>query len=354
MKMRKLFALGVAAMMTFSTVASAAVEWVEIEDDGDIYNYAFMTSESDFADITARNIAIDVDVNEIDMATAKTFGAKNWTLSNKLNETNYKYYQVDVAVNVGDLIQGYVGEGDPFEVRLNNIQIVLSGLQSKQAMSKSTTAGKAWNTDVNGYNSVRGGTVLSWDATDGAQPVSTDSEFGIFEEDYTATATYAIVMDKDATFDVTSAPTTITYLYSVGGAVSAGCQATATTITASLNGVDTGSVIKFAPKATEDKPVVFTAPLVEKTANGYIWALNFTQSASKLASLKADFATADDSAERAFQNVAAFVATLGGADAGVTLNVGLKTTKTLTAATFTADDAVDTTAACVVNAPLSK
>lgn len=351
MKMRKLFALGVAAMMTFSTVASAAVEWVEVDGD----NYAFMTSESDFADITARNIAVDVDVNEIDMATAKTFGAKNWALSNKLNETNYKYYQVDVAVNVGDLIQGYVGEGDTFEVRLNNIQIVLSGLQSKQAMSKSTTADKAWNTDVNGYNSVRGGTVLSWDATDGAQPVSTDSEFGIFEEDYTATATYAIVMDKDATFDVTSAPTTITYLYSVGGTVSAGCQATATTITASLNGEDTGSVIKFAPKATAADPVEFSAALAEDTDFGYIWALTFTKSADKLATFTAKFeADGVEPAERTVANASAIATALAGKSAPVVLNVGLKTTKTLTKATFTADDADDTTAACVVVAHLSK
>lgn len=104
-----------------------------------------------------------------------------------------------------------------------------------------------------------------------------------------------------------------------------------------------------------NKKVEFSAALAEKTDFGYIWALTFTQSADKLASFTAKFeADGVEPAERTVANASDIATALKGKTAPIVLNVGLSTTKTLTKATFTADDAVDTTEACVFVAPLSK
>lgn len=361
MKMKKILALLIGATMTFtSVVANAAF----VEDSG------YQLWDGTFAELQAeaagRTFTVDVAVDQItfDQASAiKNFVTKPNGAA-KYSDDEYNFYKAEIDIKgVGDLTYGYEASNwDSMYLRLAAIELYLKDLPQATATSvvcESTNIGFKANYDgvgVKGYN-------ISWSG--GSQ----DNYYPTTEDTFVSAAEMDAELDNIAVYFVYPETTEVSGVYLAGNMTYDTYFSTATPSivgvnvqnkyslgTVTLNGEDTADgKIAFAPKSEEAKPVIFTADLKEKTANGYIWALTFTQSADKLASFTAKFeADGVKPADRVMQDVSAVASVLGGKAAPVVLNVGLETTKTLKAATFTADDAVEATPAKVVNAPISK
>lgn len=347
MKMKKILALSVCAMMALSSMANAA-----FYVDGDGYAVAdTVPTKEQVQDLsTGYKPNADIVATAMTASEAVAFASeKGKTLnlgrgSSALNDNNSDFYKVVVDVNnLGDLFMGTfnVDPYAPAYFRLFSVVVDFAGFApNAKTMALSSFDGVDWTAAT----TAAGGYAFKWQEPSAAKsyPSVDNTVVPTFE---LPTAEFIVIVGNDEVVDIT--PNVIA-TYQIFGA--SGIAVAADTKSSTADALKLGGTI-----VEEDKPVEFSAALAEKTDFGYIWALTFTQSADKLASFTAKFeADGVEPAERTVANASDIATALKGKTAPIVLNVGLSTTKTLTKATFTADDAVNTTEACVFEAPLSK
>lgn len=321
MNMKKIIAATLTSVMALSSVAFAATTPADVENRQPVWTFeepVLLTTK-----------------DEVKAASTAKFSVQQY------DPDTYDYYKlVYKLTNLGDLKNEYwedvVGIYS-ITLGMKTSSIVKGGAaafdNAKTAIGQSAQVGQTeW------FN-------ITFEAAGGVEnpyPAMNEDGEQIQVDDGTITLTSAVAVAKGATVTVNEFQGKVSYV--TDGSVETG-----------VTNIVLPTSLTIGKTVEEDKPVVFTADLKENTANGYIWALTFTQSADKLATFTAKFeADGVEPAERAIKDASALATVLAGKTAPIVLNVGLKTTKTLTKATFTADDAVETTEACVFEAPLSK
>lgn len=345
MKLKRVFACGVCALMTFASVANAAYT---TDEDG-----WYVADKVTKAQVEAYTPNATIDVKFITAAEAKSAGLALGKGSTALNDDNSDFYQIDLTMSqLGDLMYAYLADSDyakEMQVRVFNASVELPDLDFKKVAT--TAASKyqdvAWTTSEPG--NALGSLTMYWYAGSAEKafptrtPVSGDLE-GTYIESKNAkmdTATFIIAVADG--YEKTITPKLkVTY---------AGENDTEGQFSANaVNGVFPNGNVKIAAPAPISTPASITSATLEgKYDKGYVWTVGLKKGTGDVKSFTAKFETETDSREKSMKNPGDLTSKFNG-EGTLSFNVGLLTSGDveLTKASF----AVDGTAA--VNAPVSK
>ncbi len=224
MKLKKILALAVVAMMALSSVASAAITQ---DTDGWYLQDTLPTK----AAVSARAVSVTPAVEKIDLNTAKTFGITAGKGSSAKTDENTDFYKLTMTVNnIGELYNAYDISSDyatTWSVKMFNIAISIPGVgTNKQAVTSSTFEGKSWSIGGDGLQ-------LTYGANSNEAYPAYAGEEGVYvnNPEVSVVAVYAVA--KGYTIDVQP---TVKVTYAING----------TADSADADGVGTTNVV-FAP-----------------------------------------------------------------------------------------------------------
>lgn len=327
MNMKKIIAATLTSVMALSSVAFAATTPADVENRQPVWTFeepVLLTTK-----------------DEVKAASTAKFSVQQY------DPATYDYYKlVYKLTNLGDLKNEYWED-------VVGIYSITLGMKTSDIVKGGALAFESAKTAI-GQSAVAGETEwfnITFEAAGGVEnpyPAMNEDGEQVQAADGTITLTSAVAVAKGATVTVNDFKGKVSYI--TDGYVETGVTNIVLPESLTIGASDPDPV---------PTPIEASATLKEATEFGYIWQIDFTKNFANLATFTAKF-TADGKkdADRVINDiadmVAAKIAALGGSDGPVSLNVGLDTTNDLTSATFTADDADDTTAACVIDAAISK
>ena len=337
MKFNKIIALSICALMSFSTIANAG--YTQDEDDW------YIADKVTAAQVAARTPKAVIDVTELTAAEAQTAGLAMGKGATKLDDTNSDFYQIELTLSdLGDLMYAYLNGSDyanEMQVRLYNANVTLPGVVFKKVTTTSTFESIAWQTSDPGNEDNLFS--MYWNAGSATDcypkriPTTGDLTGAYITNASLPKATFVIAVN-DGT-NVTVTPTLkITYNV-VNDSESAEPNATA--------GVFPNGSVTIAHASAPTLALEVTGAGANNGVfpNGYIWTANVTKGTASVTAFDILFEAGAESLPKSINNLEVLNGWLGSGSAE--FQIGLKTTKTLTGATFTvtdddsASDAVD-------------
>ena len=331
MKLKKILALSVCAVMTMASVANAAY----IVDEG-----WYVADEVTFDQVANYTQKAAIDVSSLTAEEAKAAGLPLGRGASALTDANSDFYQIDVTfTDLGDLMYAYLAGSDfgkEMQVKVVNAKVELKDLAFKKVATTSSFNGVAWAASEPG-NSLNSLSMYWFAGSDsaaypGRTPASGDLEGTYIESADTKIDKASFVIAVDEGYTKTISPNSSVTYYVLNGSGDKSMDVT--------NGIfPNGDVVFGAP--AEEKHAEITADLEGKYDRGYVWTTEITKGDKDIESFKAKFETADDSTERSIKNVDALNKFLGEGKTAFQVGLFTPTKKELTKATFTVNDGDD-------------
>ena len=302
MKIKKVIALGVSAMMMLSSIAvvsAANEEYLERQP----------------------KVAITVGEQITDIDTYKLYtdarGATNRFLDDK-----YDYYLV--TVDLTDLGSIYNNDDGWAGVAGFNVGLKTDGIVTKDGTT-TIAAGLSGQLGASSIGAGQGSAVgqteyfnLMWTGTTG-DPYPGYGDAGNAEDNGSMSVYWVLPVAEGASVTIDEFKVTVTY------------DINNTNVQNNNAVVTTTPVVIGQPVTTSELDM--TVGFEGKYGNGYVWEANITQGENAIDSFTAKFTADTEVANRAVTNVADMASKFTGGQ--LSFNIGLDTTKTLTGAEFT-------------------